>query len=265
MPITTAEKVESRAFRATDADEWFERIFTIHGTEDGYEARAFGPQIGDTYGAGLVLNEQAIFPQPGSDTCRSVLKYRAPETADKETPLSNEIEWDVSAETENVIRAEFGQTHFPAGEDVGDLIGVDGEDVTGVDKRIPKSQFIIDTDVNELALTATYWRRIMDYSGTINDATWKIWAKGEVLFLGARIVRRGKGDNRARFTFLVSPNATLQINTTSGVQNVFKRGWEYLWLERLKTTSSSRIKMEIKAVHVASIYDSNNFLSLGLG
>ena len=137
--------------------------------------------------------------------------------------------------------------------------------MTGVDKRIPKSQFIIDTDVNELALTATYWRRIMDYSGTINDATWKIWAKGEVLFLGARIVRRGKGDNRARFTFLVSPNATLQINTTSGVQNVFKRGWEYLWLERLKTTSSSRIKMEIKAVHVASIYDSNNFLSLGLG
>lgn len=265
MAITTVEKVESRAYRANAADQWFERIFIIDGTEDPYIARAFGPQIGDTWSGDLIVNEQAIIPLMGADACRAVIKYRSPELAAKEEPLTGEIEWDVAAETENVIRAEFGQTHYPSGEDVGDLIGVDGENVTGVDKRVPKSQYVEDHDVNELALTAVYWRRIMDYSGTINNAHWKIWAKGEVLFLGARIVRRGKGQNRARFSFLVSPNATIQIQTTSGVQNVEKRGWEYLWFERLKTTSGGRIKMEVKAVHVASIYDANNFLNLGIG
>ncbi len=265
MAITTAEKVESRGYRETDADRWFERIFVIDGTEDPYVGRAFGPQVGDTWGSDLVLNERSIIPLLGANACRAVLKYRSPELVSKEEPLSGEIEWDVSAETENIIRAEFGQIHYPGGEDVGDLIGVDGENVTGVDKRIPKSQYIIETDVNNLALTATYWRRIMDYTGTVNNATWKIWARGEVLFAGARIVRRGKGQNRARFTFLISSNETIQITTTSGVQNVEKGGWEYLWIERLKTTDGGRIKMEVQAVHVATIYDSNNFLQLGIG
>ena len=265
MAIEVNEKVESRGYKDNAADQWFERVFVIDGTEDPYVAKAYGPQVGDTYGAGLIVDDRLINPLLGTGACHSVIRYRSPELAAKEEPLSGEVELEVSAETENIIRAEFGQTHYPDGDDVGDLIGVDGENVTGVDKRVPKSQFVLDYDVNELALTATYWHRITDFSGTVNNATWKIWAKGEVLFLGARIVRRGKGENRARYTFLVSPNETIQIETTSGVQSVVKGGWEYLWLERLKTTSDGRIKMEVKAVHVAKIYEASNFLQLGIG
>jgi hypothetical protein len=99
----------------------------------------------------------------------------------------------------------------------------------------------------------------------VNNATWRGFAAGEVLFKGASGQQRGEEDWAVTFKFEASPNATgLTVGDITGIS---KKGWEYLTVlyEDAELGTPKKIVPKPVAVYVNQVYGSSNFSGLGIG
>lgn len=100
--------------------------------------------------------------------------------------------------------------------------------------------------------------------GKINSATWRIWAKGELLLLGVSGSKRGEEPVALTYSFASSRTKTdLTIGDITGVT---KEGNDYLWIEYEKKEDNTANALTARpiAVHVERVYDYANFADLGL-
>ena len=109
---------------------------------------------------------------------------------------------------------------------------------------------------------------LMGLTGAVNNAVFRGFQAGEVLFLGAGGSRRGTDpDDRweISYKFAASPNQTgMAVGSIAGIQ---KRGWDYLWVqygEDVDATAKVLIKKPI-AVYVEQVYPIASFAGLGIG
>ena len=272
MAITVEEKANSRGYSETKDTKRFERIFIVTGTDDPYVARAYGPALDDTYGAGLILHEkntQIIRIRDGSTdgVCQLTCVYVTPDenTQEENEPLFEYI-WDTSSQSAHIIKA-ISQTHYPATADVGLLIGVDEDRIEGVDIPVPKGVYTETRQVENTSLTYGYRNLLHDFSGKINSVNWKGWQAEEVLFLGAVARRLGTGKWSFQYSFQIELNETLTISTVHGNQVVNKKGWDYIWYQRVKDVDAAqkRLTYDIESVHLAKVKETRNFQLLGIG
>ncbi|MFN8730574.1 MAG: hypothetical protein ACK5Z4_12025, partial [Planctomyces sp.] len=112
-----------------------------------------------------------------------------------------------------------------------------------------------------------YKGAIFSCTGKTNAGSFRGFAAGEVLFLGATGSKRGDGpdDNwEITFRFAASPNQTgLSVGSITGIS---KKGWEYLWVRYADAEDSGSgaiIKKPI-AAYVERVYDQANFGALGI-
>lgn len=278
MALVITEDADSRKARETRREGrlelTFERRFTITGSDDtvAKEVRALGPQVRELYGDGSLglfafdRDWSVLRPGGAAGAIRLVVMYgppeRLPENEQGEEP---EFEFSTMAETAHIERA-LDQQHYPASsDDVDLLIGINKDDIAGVDIFVPKPAWTQTKEVQ--SLTAAYIRTLTTMTGTINDAAWKFWYQDEVLFLGARARRRGRGVWRMEFFFAIQPTTDESVQTESGAQNFTKPGWDYLWFQRKQKGSGGGASVEhsIKAAHVARVYKRTDFNLLGLG
>lgn len=144
-------------------------------------------------------------------------------------------------------------------------IGFDGDTVQGVDITVPVFKFSETHYLPASKVTDNWKASIMELTGKVSDSSFRGFAAGEVLFLGASGTRRGRNSDdmwEITFNFAVSKNKTgITIGTITGIE---KQGWEYVWVEyetAVDTNSKGKCKTP-KSVYVECVYDKATFSSL---
>jgi hypothetical protein len=205
----------------------------------------------------------------------------------KPDPLRRSRSFDTSGGTTHITQqpqygagtATGGRTtttekrHGSGAPDQQGAIGVDGDSVQGVDIVIPALQWTENYDVPAQYVTDAYVKSVSALTGCTNNAAFRSFAAGEVLFMGGTGSQdwdAEKGDSpwSLSFKFLASPNAdgtTLPTLTVGGITGIEKKGHEYLWVRYEDSVSSSTPLKVPKYVYVNQVYPSANFSLLGIG
>lgn len=179
-----------------------------------------------------------------------------------------------------VTRTVTGERKYgPTGPLTADqfgAIGVDGDNVAGVDIVVPALSWTETYDVPSAYVTAAYIKKTAFITGTVNNATFRTFRPGEVLFAGCSGSQdwdadRGDGPWSLSYKFVASPNCgsgeTLKALKVGDIGGIVKKGHEYLWVkyESSVGVGAADLLKRPKYVYVNEVYPSANFAQLGIG
>lgn len=174
------------------------------------------------------------------------------------------------ANTKNVVGAavsDTGQVVYKAGAgnvDGEGALNVEGDQVRGVDVTVPQFQFTETWTFPSPYVVQTYIAVLYDLTGKINNAPWRIFDTGEVLFLGARFeMTQGASAVAITFAFSARPNVTgLSVGEIGGIE---KGGWDYMGVEYSSVAEEGSIIKKPKSVSISSVYEGGDFQGLAIG
>jgi len=264
MPTIVAEKWDSRQTTLGD-DASVELRYVILGTSDDVEAHEALLAESPTLYGGLVRQSSHIEPI-SDDAWEGSIRYgiqQPHETGD------SSFQFDTGGGSQHITQS-LGTVHSyaPPGKTAPNFrgaVGVTQDSVEGVDITVPVYNFSETHYLPVTAVTGAYKMALFSLTGTVNNAGFKGFALGEVLFLGSSGSLRGHEDWEVSFKFAASPNATgLVIGDITGIE---KKGWEYLWV-RYSDAEDVSAKVLVKrpvAVYVEQVYPYGNFAGLGIG
>lgn len=133
---------------------------------------------------------------------------------------------DQSRETVLTLTNEAVVGERPAPDFQG-CIGVDKDNIAGVDIVVPSFKFSLQRQFKPSAITPAYIQTLRKITGTVNSGMFQGLAAGEVLFLGASGSIR-TGDNFSiTYSFVVEESMS---DETIGPFTVNKEGHDYLWI-----------------------------------
>lgn len=189
------------------------------------------------------------------------------------------------------VERRYPATGPNAAPNLSGAIGVDGDRVQGVDVVVPSFQWTETYDVPSSYVTETYIRSLAKITGTVNNARFRGFPPGEVLFVGSTGSQewdseKGDGPWQLSFKFVQNPNAgpafpgaapetlpvgvaansdTLPPLTVGGITGIRKEGHEYLWVRYDTAVDSSVLIKSPRAVYVNAVYRKESFSQLGIG
>jgi hypothetical protein len=205
------------------------------------------------------------------------------ENDEQRDPMKRSRQFDTGGGTQHItqgLAVGEGQTldfefRFPSGAaNQSGAIGVDGDSVNGVDVIIPQLTWTETYDVPNQYVTTDYIKALSKATGTVNDATFRTFAAGEVLFAGASGSQqwdsdKGDGPWSLSYKFVQSPNygtgKTLPALTIGSITNIAKDGHDYLWVRYEDSVASNALIKLPKAVYVNRVYRRGDFSQLGIG
>ena len=269
MPITVTEKFESR--RSTTGDNPSAELgYTVRGTEDDLAARtaveAASPATYDN------LPRQAVAVEPvGPDHWDATVRYAPNQQSSPPQTGESAFNFDTGGGTQHITQSrQTVGTYAASGTTAPNFqgaIGVTQDSVNGVDITVPVYQFSETHYLPATQVTDQYKGTLFSLTGKVNSGSFRGFAAGELLFLGATGSRRGtdpQDDWEITFRFAASPNVTgLSVGPISGIN---KKGWEYFWVRYAdaEDTGSGAIVKRPIAAYVERVYDSGNFGGLGI-
>jgi len=222
----------------------------------------------------------------GDDAWQVTIAYEkaGADDDDQRDPLKRSRSFDTSGGSQHITQAipfgsgeslDFERRFPPEAANQSGAIGVDGNSVNGVDIVVPALTWTETYDVPHQYVTASYIKSTAFLTGTINNATFRTFAAGEVLFMGCSgnqewDDQRGNGPWSLSYKFVASPNAggqgaTLPAITIGSITGIEKRGHDYLWVRYEDSVSSNALIKLPKAVYVDRVYRDGNFANLGIG
>ena len=271
MPITVEEKVDSREVATGDNASAVLR-YLIRGTASDTDAKnALADEAPDIY-EGLVRTSREVSPVfvdiNHSGTCiwDGAARYglwQQPATGE------SEFSFDTGGGTQHITQSlETVNAYAPSGKTAPDnkqAIGWTPQGLEGVDITVPVYQFTETHYKDDADVTPSYKGDLFWLTGRVNDAAFKGFATGEVIFLGASGSKRSESDWAITYRFAASPNlADLTIGEITGIA---KSGWDYLWI-RYKDMDDEDAKAQVKvpmAVYVERVYRRGDFSGLAIG
>jgi hypothetical protein len=144
----------------------------------------------------------------------------------------------------------------------GSAINVDQNGVKGVEIGIPGLEFQIEKTLAKGVLTLVYVMTLVNLTYKTNNAAFRNFAQGELLFLGAEFRNGSNQEVTVVFKFSASPNRTgLVFGTITGVA---KKGHEYLWIDYEAWESGGFVIRRPRGVYVERVYEEGNFALLGI-
>ena len=246
-----------------------EIAYVVLGAADEVEVRTVALAGIPVSYQGLNRTTVTLDERLNATTWKVVAVFEAPEPQQQDNPEST-FAFDTGGGTQHVTQSiqTVGRYGPAASTALGGAIGYDGQNVAGVDITVPVYQFAETHYLAPAAVTQGYKLALMQLTGAVNNAGFRGFASGEVLFLGASGTRRGV-DSEDRweiaYKFAASPNqANLSVGSISGIS---KAGWDYLWVQYgddVDTTAQVLIKKPV-AVYVEQVYRSASFAGLGIG
>jgi hypothetical protein len=177
--------------------------------------------------------------------------------------------FDTSGGTVHITQAKENIQNYPIGQapDHKGAIGVTKEGVEGTDIGFGGFAFSETHYFDRSRVTTAYKKTLRDLSWKVNNASFRGFSAGEVVFKGARGSQRGKEDYEITFQFEANENLTAYSFVQNPAITGDKKGWEYAWVE-YKDDEDPVTKRKIQvplAVHVERVYDTANFALLGIG
>jgi len=189
-------------------------------------------------------------------------------------PLRRSRSFDTTGGTQHITQAEY-EVPYPGGAPFQSFaIGVDGQSVNGVDIVVPQLSWTETYDVKSAYVTAAYIKTVAGLTGTTNNASFRSFPTGEVLFLGCSgqqewDEQKGDGPWSLSYRFVASPNCgsgqTRPAITIGSITGINKKGHEYLWVRYEDDVQSDTLLKKPKHVYVNRVYPEGNFSGLGIG
>ena len=229
MPVEVFEKFESRrSTKANQASQSSAELgYIVRGTADDLAARnaaqAASPGTYDT------LPRQTIQIEPiGPQLWDVTVRYSQNASTGTSTPSESSFTFETGGGTQHITQSLQTVQRRPApgttAPDFGGAIGVTSDGVEGVDITVPVYQFSETHYFTDAQVTASYKGAIFSCTGKTNAGSFRGFAAGEVLFLGATGSKRGDGpDDDWEITFRfappqASPNQTnLTVGPVTGI------------------------------------------------
>lgn len=266
MAITVEEKWDSRQHTEGPSPQITTKWLVL-GTDDDLAAKsALYAALPATYD-GLVLESYNLDERLAEEAWLGQARYgklSPPSTGD------STYQFETGGGTEHITQsletiARHGSENFglSTAPDFQGAIGVTSDSVEGVDITVPQYQFSETHYFAAAAVSGAYKATLYSLTGRTNDAEFKGFAAGEVLFLGAAGSKRGDDQWEITFRFAARPN---QTGLTIGDMTVDKKGWEYLWCRYADAEDGDAgvlVKRPI-AVYVERVYESGDFSAMGL-
>lgn len=197
------------------------------------------------------------------------------------------ISVDTTGGTEHVTQSLYTSGYQVDGPDAPDSYGainVSGNQVNGVTKTVPAFNFsetwmipawyllvgkadaagASNDDGESPGPTIPFAQKLRELTGTTNKDKWRIFQKGEVLFLGARYdVSRASTMVPVTYSFSVKPTRT--DFDVGDIKVYFCRGWDNLNIQYEDVSEGNVAVKKPKYVYVDQIYEDANFAELGIG
>jgi hypothetical protein len=215
----------------------------------------------------------------GDNAWQLTINYSKDGAEDGTEPLKRARSFDTTGGTQHITQAE-SEVGYPSGFGGANYqfmaIGVDSNGVNGVDIVAPQLQWQESYDVPNAYVTSNYIKSLASVTGTTNNASFRGFAAGEVLFVGCSGSQewddqKGRGPWSLSYRFVASPNAgtgqTLPAKSVGDITGIEKKGHEYLWVryEDSLSGSSNALLKKPKAVYVNKVYRESSFSLLGIG
>ena len=263
MPVTIDEKFDSRESTVGIESPSIDLLYVVQGTDDDGTVRStVEATIPIVYG-GLPFQDYHISPQ-GAGVWEVSARYGKKDP--KETGESS-FSFDTGGGTTHVTQSlQTVNKYAPAGKIAPNFkgaIGVTHDSVEGTDVTIPVYNFTETHYIPIALVTGAYKATLFGLTGRTNNAGFKGFAIGEVLFLGASGSQRGEDDWEITFRFAASPNVSgLSVGDINAID---KKGWEYLWVRYADAEDENVLVKQPIAAYVEKVYDEGNFAGLGIG
>lgn len=273
MPVTVAEKYNSPRI-TTGQGGSIEVLYFAQGSDDYEEVLTAVEAEAGTSVAGLPRQSVRIEPVGPALWDAEVVYSAAPPPSGSVPPEigESEISGDTSGGTQRITQSRQTIDSFaPVGvtpPDFRGAIGVGKDNVEGADIVVPVFQFAETHFLPDATFTPAFRGNLFALTGRTNDAIFRTFAEGEVLFLGASWARRSGPDGfywSVTYRFSASQNATGIV--VGDITGIAKKGWEYLWV-RYEDEIDSAAGVAVKrptSVHVEKVYDDGDFSLLGIG
>jgi hypothetical protein len=252
--------------------------FAVLGTESDLDVRALVEATIPAIFRGMVFQNYHIDHKGGGVWDVSVRYGREEPLAGEpppgggepvtpETPLGPSYTFETSGGTQHVTQSlQTVAKHTKPGKVAPDLkgaVGFNNDSVEGTDITVPVFRFSEAYSIPVALVTHGYKLTVFSLTGKVNNAPFKGFAAGEVLFLGASGSRRGLEKWEITYQFAASPNAVnLQVGD---IQNINKKGWEYLWVRYGDVEDQKVLVKQPESVYIERVYEPGNFALLGIG
>lgn len=276
MAITVYEGWKGRTVNR-GSNESIERLYTITGTTDDADAEAaLLAGSPDTYRDLLRTTYQVKEDIP--EVWRGTVTYTPLNLLQKEPEELGSSEGEVSYATgsstarrlhtlETVASyADNTGAWFPTDPpDFKGLIGVNKDQVEGVEVGVPAPTYRETHVLIPSSVTTAYQRTVARMAYTVNNATFKGYAAGEVLFVGAEFHYRDSERLIATYEFAISENET--GITVGDITDIEKDGHDYLWVlyGDEKDATAEFIVKRPTAVYIERVYKRTDFADLQIG
>ena len=270
MSVTLTERIDSREF----AGGTWSFHYTLEGTSDESLAKALilnsTPDTYDGRVRDLDISMAATWVDTttGNGSWDCTVQYVTAEKVEPE-PGESSYSFDTGGGTQHITQGlQTIATYAPPGKTATDhkgAIGVTKDSIEGVDITVPVYTWSETHCFTDQQVTQDYKNTLFLLTGRTNNAAFKGFAAGEVLFLGASGSKRGSGNWEITFRFAASPNKTgITIGT---IVNVEKKGWEYLWVEYAPAEdgASHRLAQRPVGAYVERVYEAGTLESIGIG
>jgi hypothetical protein len=244
-----------------------ESEYNVFGTNDEFVAQAQLDAAVSTIFGGLVKKSVSIDERLGDEAWLGSVTWGRFEP--KEVGDSS-FAFDTGGGTAHKtigIQTRSSTPHpllIPAAPDFEGAIGVTDTGVDGVDVVVPQYQFSETHFLDVATVSAAYKATVFALTGGVNDATFKGFAAGEVLFLGAAGTLRDYETWELSYKFAASPNAT--SFAVGPITVPLKYGWDYLWVryrEEEDATAGHLARRPI-AAYVEEVYPAVDLSLLGI-
>jgi hypothetical protein len=213
----------------------------------------------------------------GDNAWQLTINYEKNGAEEGAEPLKRSRSFDTTGGTQHITQAcsvgsggtlDFEKRFPSSATNMSGAIGVDGNGVNGVDIVVPQLQWQEQYDVPNAYVTSAWIRGVAGVTGTTNNARFRGFEAGEVLFVGCSGSQewddqKGKGPWSLSFRFIASKNVTGQ--TIGSITGIEKKGHEYLWVRYEDAVSSNTLLKQPKAVYVSKVYKDSDFSQLGIG
>lgn len=146
--------------------------------------------------------------------------------------------------------------------DTNSAIGVTLDSVEGTEIVVPKFEFTWARQVFPVNLP--YLRKLRGIVGKTNNAKWRGFERGELLYLGASGSAAPGNVWKVNHKFACGENL-YAVRVTPSLIMPFKRAWDYLWCTYgYRATNEGRYQVPT-AAYVEKVYHEADFQNIGLG
>lgn len=269
MTITVALDF-AQDFQVGDGEQ--QLTYNVRGTSDEAQAYfALVQNVAPVYNGRFAFS--ANIRRVADDVFQATVGYKSatPEQRQNfgEDGGGSSLQFEIGTETLHITQSKSTVSKTtasarPAADHKG-AIGVSSDGIEGCDVLVGNLTWSETHTYPLSAINQAYLGALSSVVATMNTASFRGFARGEVLFLGASGgVSSNKPQWEITYRFAQSPNQT--SITIGDITVPSKLGWDYVWIEYVAQSDddAKRVAQRPYAAYVERVYDFSDFSRLRL-